>query len=371
MNLHPDDILLFHEVAAAMRRVAKQYGLPLVSVEPHPDPAYATAARGYCTADGRIFIALRGQVDGTWDAEPRRDEDVWQTAAHELAHLKHFNHGAGFQEFEQEMCAAMRNQHQDHREKVLARLVKMQRARDGERALGNVAAAEAFAEAINRMLIEHELHPSDIDYARTCDDDPVIELPVAMDAYGIEQMRCRIAWQETLARIVARAHLCTFLVQRGSNAIIFVGTRSHATVAEYVYGTLLPCVKRMAWSDYRVHARLHGTQASKGFVGAWTAAFVSRIAERFESARQAAVAKHVPVDVPGAQSTALLRLDGQLVKVKQYIDHKFAKKSRYASALYAHYSRHDGGSAMGRAAADKVTIGRKGVTGGRAPKLLS
>jgi hypothetical protein len=41
--LHPDDVLLFHEVANAMRHVAKQYELPLRTVVPHPDCHYTTS----------------------------------------------------------------------------------------------------------------------------------------------------------------------------------------------------------------------------------------------------------------------------------------------------------------------------------------
>jgi hypothetical protein len=174
--LHPDDVLLFHEVAAAMRRVARRYDLALAAVTGHPKPDYRTSPLGDCSRDGHIRLVLRGQAAGQWDAEPRRPEDVWDTAAHELAHLRHHNHGVAFQEFEEEMREAVRNQSEDHREKILRKVVKLQAQRDSEAKLGNAEAAEAFASAVNRMLLDYELSPTDVDYARTAADDPVVEI---------------------------------------------------------------------------------------------------------------------------------------------------------------------------------------------------
>jgi hypothetical protein len=76
--LHPDDVLLFHEVANAMRHVAKQYELPLRTVVPHPDCHYTTSPLGDCGYDGEIRLTLRGRIDNDWDDEPRHEDDVWK-----------------------------------------------------------------------------------------------------------------------------------------------------------------------------------------------------------------------------------------------------------------------------------------------------
>lgn len=371
--LHPDDVLLFNEVAAAMRRVARKYKLPLRAVEAFPMPDRGMADRlGECRSDGTIRLVMRATVDGQFCDEPRTPEDIWRTAAHELAHLRHFNHGEAFQVFELEMREAVSNERVDHRQKLLDKLVKMQDARDGEARLGNEAAAEAFAAAINRMLIEHELSPTDVDYARTRDDDPIVELSTDLSKYRIETRKVRVAWQETLARIVANAHLCTFLIHSGSNSIIFVGTRSHATVAEYVYGTLVPAAQKMcdaAYHDYGMEsiAEFGKWKAREpGFRESWMAAFTERIRERFDEARRAAVAQ-AAVDVPGGTSQALMRLDGQLIRVRKYVDDKFRGK---ASPLRRVSAYHAEGRARGRVAADAVPIGRRGVTGSSSPRKL-
>src|SRR6266702_3576511 len=188
-NLHPNDIKLYKTVVDAMWHVAKSYDLPLKSVAPMENPEYKYNPLGFCTAKGDIRIALRGKNEGVWDVESRREQDVWDTATHELAHLRHFNHGVQFQEFEVELKEAMSNRKVNYQQKVIDRLVKLQKQREGEAALGNTAAAEAFAGAINRMLIENELNPSDIDYARGADHDPVIELSVDFSIYQIDSRK--------------------------------------------------------------------------------------------------------------------------------------------------------------------------------------
>lgn len=367
INLHPDDLLFFNEVAGAMRRVAKKYELPLCSIEPLTMPSIGMADRmGDCSPTGAIRLVMRCSVNGAWCDAPLSPQEVWNTAAHELAHLRHMNHGREFALFEEELREAVSHQQEDHKAKVLARLVKMQASRQSEAEIGNSAAAEAFAEAINRMLIEYELNPSDIDYARATDHDPVIELRADLSKYNIEKKKSRIAWQESLARIVADAHLCTFLIKTGSNNIWFVGTKSHATVAEYVYGTLVPAAQKMCTTEYfRYYSKCRfvdkDLSKTHGFKAAWLDAFVARIAERFREARAAAV-KQAAADIPGAESVALIRLNGALIKVRKYIDNKFANNKTRVHALgYNSRTSHAEARSMGRAAADAMTIGRKGL----------
>jgi hypothetical protein len=323
--LHPADAMLFTEVVATMKVVAAEYKLPLRSVSPMKDPTLAKSALGLCSASGDIYLCLRARdAKGEW-TERRREVDIYETAAHELAHLRHFNHGVQFQEFEQELIAAMRNRNRDKndpKDKVIDKLLKLQAARDGEAKIGNEAAAEAFAATINRLLLEHELNPTDLDYAKGGEDDPVIEIRVNRDKYQIEKMRVRIAWQEELARLVAHAHLCRFLIVPSTNIITFVGTRSHASVAEYAYGLLVPAATHMsdkaAYAYRKECARAGEPKKANGFRGAWLDAFVQRIGQRFAEARQDTVKADAERRAARGESdpttTAMIRLSGAVAK---------------------------------------------------------
>lgn len=361
--IHPDDVILFDTIKRAMEHVARDYNLPLRSITPMPAPK-APIQLGDCSIDGHIRLVMRFLHDGEW-TEARHEDDVWRTAAHELAHLRHFNHGVQFQEFEEEMRLAISHQREDHRQRIIDKLVKMQAQRDSEAKIGNAAAAEAFAGMINRMLIEYELNPTDLDYARATDRDPVIEIRVDLTKYRIDKVKRRVAWQESLARVVAKAHLCSFLVVKGTNQIIFVGTRAHALVAEYAFGVLVPAAhdlsikERLRYSQKRIREGANRRDIY-GFREAWLSAFVQRIAERFDEARKEAVETNTVN--PGDHTTALVRLNGAMTKVQEHIDAKFGKKRRYASALNGGSSHNADGRAWGRAAADRMPIGRRGIT---------
>lgn len=366
LPIHPDDVLLFTEVFTAMRMVAKTYELPLRSITGYPMPKHGMANRlGDCSQSGDIRLVLRCTVDGVWCEDPLSPDEVWDTAAHELSHLRHRNHGRAFEEFMEELHAALRNRKEDHKAKVLKKLVKLQNSRQGEAAAGNAEAAEAFASMINKMLLEHELNPSDIDYARASDDDPVIEMRVNLGTYKIRLQKTRIAWQETLAQVVADAHLCTFMLQTKSNNIWFVGTRSHATVAEYVYGTLVPIVDKLSdkeYYDFLYKCQREGNSSrAHGFRPAWLASFVLRIQERFKEARAAAVS------AAPSETMALMRLSGALLKARKYTADKFEGK-KGANPISFNARMHAEGLAAGKAAADRMVIGRKGVDQGRTPK---
>lgn len=246
-------------------------------------------------------------------------------------------------------------------DKLHDRLAKLRACRDGEAALGNTAAAEAFAAKLNQILMDHELNEEQIHIP---DTDEIIEVLFDGTAYGIPRTRQRIGWQESLARIVAKAHLCKFLVRSGSNLIWFVGTKTHTTVAEYAYGTLVPAAEKIADYEYYEYRKLcrrekRGSDC-QGYRAAWLTAFVQRIAERFEEIRRASIAAEVT-------GTAMVRLDQALVRAQEFVNKKY---STSIQSLGPSRNYHAEGRAAGRAAADRMALGRKGVTGHTASKLL-
>lgn len=366
--IHANDLRLLKTVTDAMEYVAKEYGLPLKSVRPSDDAEYATANLGTCSKSGDIQITFRGKTGGVWEEKALPEQEVWDTAAHELAHLRHFDHGVEFHEFEMELQTAMQNRRVNYQSKVMERLVKMQDMREGFARMGSETEAEAFAGMINKMLLENELNPSDLDYARGKDNDPVVELECDLSKYRpkenwrkeyqAENKKTRIAWQEALASVIANGHLCKILVQLNSNRITFVGTKSHATAAEYCYGVLVHSATRMS-VDANYAYNKFTVNKTPGFRESWLRAFVSRIDERLKEIRKAALRDH-STDA-SVQQTGLMRLNQALVKTDQYLANKFSKTAKYANPLNGGKKFHAEGHKAGIAAADAMKLGQRGL----------
>jgi hypothetical protein len=241
-------------------------------------------------------------------------------------------------------------------DKLLGKLAKMVAARDGEAAIGNEAAAEAFASAINRMLLDHDLTMAEVDFASAIKEEPIIELHVNLTNFGVDRKKVRIGWQEALARIVATAHLCKFMVVRGSNAIIFVGTKEHATVAEYAYGTLTAATESMSWKAY--NKMFYGLQNNggdvrecRGYRAAWLSGFVNRMEQRFREAQMGAFATVAP-------GVGLMRVNQSLAKAQDYLD---GKKTKTSPAARMDNSWNRAGREDGKAAANAIPLDRRGV----------
>ena len=73
--------------------IAARFGLAYHSIE--AENPRVTRRYGVCYADGRIRLRLRHNATG----EPLKYSSLVNTLCHELAHLKHFNHGVRFKAF--------------------------------------------------------------------------------------------------------------------------------------------------------------------------------------------------------------------------------------------------------------------------------
>ncbi len=74
-------------------QIAARFGLAYHSIE--AERPRVRRRYGVCYADGRIRIRLRHNATG----EPLKYSSLVNTLCHELAHLKHFNHGERFKAF--------------------------------------------------------------------------------------------------------------------------------------------------------------------------------------------------------------------------------------------------------------------------------
>ena len=74
-------------------RIARHFGLRYKSIG--AERANVRSRYGVCFADGAIRIRLRHAVTG----RPLKYSSLVNTLCHELAHLRHFNHGLRFKAF--------------------------------------------------------------------------------------------------------------------------------------------------------------------------------------------------------------------------------------------------------------------------------
>jgi len=92
MNAASREILLRSLVSDA-ERIARYFGLRYKSIG--AERANVRSRYGVCFADGSIRIRLRHAVTG----RPLKYSSLVNTLCHELAHLRHFNHGPRFKAF--------------------------------------------------------------------------------------------------------------------------------------------------------------------------------------------------------------------------------------------------------------------------------
>jgi hypothetical protein len=90
---------LMKRLVADAQMIAAHFGLEYRAIE--PERSNVTSRYGICYDDGTIKIRLAHSVSG----RPLKYSSLVSTLCHELAHLKHFDHGPQFRSFNLELLA--------------------------------------------------------------------------------------------------------------------------------------------------------------------------------------------------------------------------------------------------------------------------
>jgi len=237
--------------------------------------------------------------------------------------------------------------------KLIDKLTKIKNMAEGAKAIGSEQEAQAFAELLQKMLLDHKLHMSDIEFAAMERDQPVTKHFIDYDKYpGIKVKLKRVLWIEKLAGIVAEAHFCRILVYPNSSVITLVGRPDDCAVAEFMFMTLQRAAARMSKTaayQYLLKCKREGVPVGHGFRDSWLEAFVVRLAQRYLE------------ELKGRSSDdqALMRIK----KSQDAVDEFMNQFKRKASSLSASRKFNPEGVRQGRDAANKIHLKANGITG--------
>jgi hypothetical protein len=258
-------------------------------------------------------------------------------------------------------------------DKLLDKLGKIKRMAEGAAAIGNEAEAQAFAAMLQKLLLDHKLQMTDIEYANEMKEEPIIEHRPDMTFSGrrrvykdfpdVEIVNQRREWVEMLASIVANAYSCKILVTPGTSIITFVGHKSNVAICEFLFLTMLRSADKMstnAAKKFRAEQRRNNGgpgNTQKGFRESWLHGFCSRISQRLQEARAA--------DYTG--SMALVRVNKEALAVNDYMS-KFKKIAAPGKGL-GHFNVN--GYEAGKRAANDINIKGNAVNSGPNQQYLN
>jgi len=250
-------------------------------------------------------------------------------------------------------------------EKVLDKLKKIQAMADGAKAIGNEAEAQAFAEAFQRMLTQHKLSLSDVEFHNLDKDEPVAEWPIDYRKYPeFDTKRSAVQWESILAQIIADAQHCQIIRYTGTNRLILVGRQSDAEVAEYTIMTLLRAANTISRREYGAFYRKcmaedgHPRKA-RGYRDAFLLGFINGLKERYDKARNG-----------DGSSMALVRIAREKKAVADFMAAKKEAGDLKSLQSRKQWEMNIHGSRRGREVAAEVDIDGKAVKSGKAQERL-
>ena len=300
-QLHPDDRILFDEMEALAHRLAAMIGEVLHGFEPKT-PAWPGSPVGKCYGDGRITILFRHrnrmEDGGEWCTDRFLLQDIRQTVAHEVAHLRYMDHSPEFRALEAQLIAVLDSENAERphqRESILTKIKKLHQQAINAKEIGSDEEAAAFAAKVQQLLLRYQIDIADLnDVDMTKPENYVIEEErIDWSEIGLNtKARKRTLWLSDLARAVAEAHNCQTLIQTGTNNVWLVGTEASRAVSGFLILMLATHAKKSLERAYRQERKrlleeCGDTYNLKGFRRSFLNGYVSRIRSRLREMREA------------------------------------------------------------------------------------
>lgn len=248
----------------------------------------------------------------------------------------------------------------DQNEKILDKIKKLHLKAESCKEIGSDLEAQAFAEMVTRLLNDHKLEMSDIQFEERRKTQPVTSEPVIWEHHDMQTKKARVAWIEHLGIITARAYSCRLLVVSGSSRVYIAGTESNRQIAEYVLVTLVRSAEKIADEAYVKHfyeCRDKGDATmARGYRAAFLDGFVDRISARFAEERKRA----------DSNCTALVRFDQEKADLDAFMSDK-----KKITSVQRHSRGNSAGYRDGANRAESMDIGGKAIKTGCEHKVIA
>lgn len=174
----------------------------------------------------------------------------------------------------------------EERDAVLRKLKKMQAHEESARKIGSTQEAEAFAQAIQRLLAQYQISMTEVQFTEHLEQEAVDKEMIEWEDYGFKFKRRRTYWIEELSHMVCKAYGCRFLIHPGTNCISVVGRNPNRQVAAYVIGTLTYAADRISYLEhekYRIRMEREGrVGAARGYRASFLEGMIRRLGQRLE-----------------------------------------------------------------------------------------
>lgn len=258
-------------------------------------------------------------------------------------------------------------------DRILEKLAKLRAHAESAAAIGSTAEAETFAAMFQKLLVDHKLEMSDVEFVNLDKEEPVDRHYIDYSQYPEVDIKSRrTAWIEDLAMIISHAHFCSILVHRNTSRITLVGRKTDCQVAEYMLMTLIRTADKLADQEYATfttaavkkcarcgrskndpsHPVAHEFKPNwakaRGFRPAFLKSFIQHLGARYRAEQSAR-----------STGQALVRINQSHEAVKSWMTDNKIKTSSEISG-YTAFNRH--GVKRGREVADTVNLRADALT---------
>jgi hypothetical protein len=228
---------------------------------------------------------------------------------------------------------------------VIDLLKKLIAQEEGERAVGNLAAAETFAAKCQELLFKHKLDMSDVELAAEEAEEPIASEVLSVGELldlGVKQQN----WAGVLLGGISKANFCK-VIRTNANRYSVVGRNSDRKVVSALFLYLSKAAIEMAPREASAEARYNPGCNRVSFVRSFKFGFAQAICERLRI--------KVSELKAGAGEQGLMRIDQMERKVKAVYEDLYPN-ARKSTASCRQNSGYTAGKAYGHAVGINSTL---------------